>query len=313
MNFFFFLSGFIMVIAYYKTLRESKSAVRIKYWINRFARIYPVYLIALVFMALYFWFIDRNVVSSFYVRMIFEIFLIQSWIGKSSINFPGWSLSVELLFYILFPFLLYLLAKVKEKRLLLIAVVLYLVSQSVYFLLTFKYGGDTRTAIAINYFPLLHLATFSCGVILGIVSIRWSDFFRKKPLITKAVSYTLVVVCFIALLLFTNFSKYHHDGLMTPVYFFFILGMSIESPVTKLLSNKFFVYLGDISYSVYILQYPVWLFFEAAMKHANVSAFFNFYLYLLVLVICSSVIYSFYEKPIQKWLQINLKKRWAIS
>src|SRR6187402_655450 len=47
-SYFFVLSGFILVIANSSATKNAQTLDKKKFWINRFARIYPVYLVALV-------------------------------------------------------------------------------------------------------------------------------------------------------------------------------------------------------------------------------------------------------------------------
>ncbi len=51
-GYFYVLSGFIMAIAYYQTDESQRGNFnKTKYWVARFARIYPVYLLALLIIA----------------------------------------------------------------------------------------------------------------------------------------------------------------------------------------------------------------------------------------------------------------------
>jgi len=51
-GYFYILSGFIMAIAYYETDETKRFEFnKLKYWAARFARIYPVYLVALLVVA----------------------------------------------------------------------------------------------------------------------------------------------------------------------------------------------------------------------------------------------------------------------
>ena len=71
-----------------------------RFFVARFARLYPVYLLAFDFSVP---FVDRFSLATDW----FQFFLLQSWFpgsGATDWNFVAWTLSVELLFYFAFPF-----------------------------------------------------------------------------------------------------------------------------------------------------------------------------------------------------------------
>ena len=93
-SFFFCLSGFIMATVY----RDGVDARA--YWIARFARIYPVYALALAACLV----TGPDITAGQYGL---DSVLLQAWVPgwAMTVNPPGWSLSVEVLFYALFPVL----------------------------------------------------------------------------------------------------------------------------------------------------------------------------------------------------------------
>ncbi|MBK6274557.1 MAG: acyltransferase [Saprospirales bacterium] len=100
-SFFFILSGFIMVIANTDNRNETKKIVAKDYYKKRFERIYPLYFLSLI---LYLVFCNDYINnSSKLYSFLSSLFLIQAWIPKfaSDFNFPGWSLSVEVFFYLI--------------------------------------------------------------------------------------------------------------------------------------------------------------------------------------------------------------------
>ena len=96
-SYFFILSGFIMIIAYHK----KDKIDCLEFYKNRFARIYPLYMLGLLL-----YFMTRYEMFD-WCKLILYGLGIQSWIpGEAMIlNFPGWSISVEFFFYLLFPVL----------------------------------------------------------------------------------------------------------------------------------------------------------------------------------------------------------------
>jgi peptidoglycan/LPS O-acetylase OafA/YrhL len=298
-NLFFILSGFIMVVAYYKPERSDTMIDRKKYWLNRFARIYPVYFLSLLLIACYYFFIDRTLFTSFYLRFPLEVVLLQSWIGKSSLNFPGWSLSVEMFFYLAFPYLLLWLVSKKPAQLILVATIAYVVIQALSIYLFSKYAGNEKAEIVIKFFPLMHMSTFISGAVLGIIFVRYYKQLAERMIIIKLLGY-LFAIGFILLAYFSlDLKKYHYNGLLAPAYFCFLFAFALESKITRVMGNRFFIYLGDISYSLYILQFPVWAFYThyAGDNIADKNLFF--YGYLILLILASCLIYSVYEKTAQ--------------
>lgn len=302
-TYFFILSGFIMVIAYYPGKGREKKFDKKTYWLNRFARIYPVYILALLGVALYYWTVDNSIFNSFVQRLPIEIVLLQSWIGKVSLNFPGWSLSVELLFYLLFPFLLKTALKMSTKRLGIFSVLIYLLTQVICIYLINRYTGNVKAQLAVNYFPLFNLSAFFAGITGGIIFVRNKNIFEEKALPIKFIGYSAAAISLLLIVWFLDIEKYHRNGLLLPVYFFFLLAFCAKSKLNGLLGNRLFVFLGDISYSLYILQYPVWLFFGIIVSSLHLSATLHFYSYLLSLIALSAFIYLTFEKPVQKWIR----------
>ena len=113
-TFFFVLSGFILTHTYRDSL--SGSADLRKYFVARFARMYPVYLLALL-IAFPMW--HKAVRPAEIVRMLT---LTQSWgpstspLGYVAIM-QAWTLSVEMFFYLFFPLILYGVQRLNVRQL----------------------------------------------------------------------------------------------------------------------------------------------------------------------------------------------------
>lgn len=161
-SFFFFLSGFIMIIAYFK---YDKLKVK-EYYINRFARIYPVYLLSIL-LYLCVWYVVKgnlNILDS-----LISILMIQSWIpGKELIlNTPAWSLGVELFFYLLFPLIFYVYKKASYKFITIVVFVFFILSQ-----IFLNYFISDENSQFLLYNPIFHLNTFLVGNWTAITLLR---------------------------------------------------------------------------------------------------------------------------------------------
>jgi peptidoglycan/LPS O-acetylase OafA/YrhL len=108
-SFFFVLSGFILTYAYEGRLRTF-SDIR-SFWFTRWARIWPLHLVCWIYAisvtSLGFYYLPGN--RELLAKAVCQLFLIQSWIPiyrwPFSFNDVSWSISDEAFFYLIFPLL----------------------------------------------------------------------------------------------------------------------------------------------------------------------------------------------------------------
>lgn len=299
-SYFFILSGFIMIIAYH---RKEKIGYR-DFYRNRVARIYPLYVVGLLL-----YFVTRYYDFSFYKTFLY-LSGVQSWIpGKALIlNFPGWSISVEFLFYLLFPWLYNYLYSKGNKSIWVIAVLIWIWTQVFSNLytnsLSYK-GPHTDSHEFIHYFPLWHINEFLIGNLAGLLFVRN----RREKNHDLAIALLFIGILLSLIFIPLNF----HNGLMAVFFVPVIYLISCNNGViSKVFSLKPLEFLGEISYAIYIIHIPVlyivrsflWDYFQ--VSESNVI----FWIYILVLMFVSAVFYQFVEKPMRDYLKkIRFSKR----
>lgn len=299
-SYFFILSGFIMIIAYH---RKEKIGYR-DFYRNRVARIYPLYVVGLLL-----YFVTRYYDFSFYKTFLY-LSGVQSWIpGKALIlNFPGWSISVEFLFYLLFPWLYNYLYSKGNKSIWVIAVLIWIGTQVFSNLytnsLSYK-GPHTDSHEFIHYFPLWHINEFLIGNLAGLLFVRN----RREKNHDLAIALLFIGILLSLIFIPLNF----HNGLMAVFFVPVIYLISCNNGViSKVFSLKPLEFLGEISYAIYIIHIPVlyivrsflWDYFQ--VSESNVI----FWIYILVLMFVSAVFYQFVEKPMRDYLKkIRFSKR----
>ena len=182
-TFFFVLSGFILAYSYLDEDKPGRlKGTRKAFWISRVSRIYPLYALALL-LALpayaYATARGRNSLGDSALGLALVPSMVQAWIPSMAIewNPPAWSLSVEAVFYILFPFLISREVRGKGWGLLVLSFVLVCcASVSCQWLWHLKLDGSA--AINYNwrnfllYFPLFHLPSFLVGLALGRIFLQ---------------------------------------------------------------------------------------------------------------------------------------------
>ena len=294
-SYFFMLSGFVMIIAY-----DNKKIGVFDYLKNRLARIYPVYFLAIVLL------IPIKIQQFSKTDILLNVTMLQSWFPNKAltVNFVGWSLCVEMFFYILFPFLLNkVYSKTKLKFNFIWIVSFWIVSQIVFHFIIFKIISPKIYSITdIRYHPLMHVNEFLVGNLAGLIFIHKFQFCKKNYL-------PFILFFLIALLLLLKFPTRldYHNGLMAVIFIPLILFISSSTnKITKIFCNKGFVFLGEISFGIYLYQDVIWtLFTDFRIKkylHINKEAddTNSFMLRLFFLILISAISYLYIEKPMRR-------------
>lgn len=314
-GFFFLLSGYILSVVY---LRDGKSVPMRAFYGARFARVYPLFLATLL-AGTPFLLIDRierygmrTAVIKTAASFVGHIFMLQAWIlNLRGIDNPNWSLSVETLFYALFPFLGVWLWRLKTRSQVFYAgIAVYALSQ---LLVNLAYnaaqGRIPPDYVALN--PLLHLGTFTMGILFA----RWHALYRQEhgpsprgsltslaALVFAAVAYAVVVA-----LAPPTTSPRIANGLLAPIFVAVIWALSNNrSFLSQWLSAPWMVLLGEASFGLYLIHFITYQLFEAL---GGFRTLVIFPLYLLVSIGLSILSFYYIEIPMRKWLLKRLQTR----
>lgn len=309
-SYFFILSGFVMIIAY-----GSRDNINFMEYIkNRLARIYPVYLLAIFLILGASLFKNSN-----YSDLLLNILMIQSWIPQKAltINLPGWSLSVELFFYIAFPILMNkIYSKLKLKINAIWIISFWLISQIIFHLIFY---GTLKiphyTTLDMYYHPLMHFNEFLIGNLTGLFFLKNLKNHQKNYL-------PIIVIILLLLILLLRFpiGLDFHNGLLAILFVPLIVLISLSNDrITEIFSRSKFIFLGEISFGLYILQAPVWIIFSDYRLekyfglHKESDFTFSFFIRLLILITLSTVSYLYFEKPIRNIIKKLSRQRDGLS
>ena len=305
-NYFYILSGFIMAIAYYRPQQQTRFN-KWKYWLARFARIYPVYLIALLLIVI----AKYKTLSGDVLALPLHITMLQAWVPSYpiSLNTPGWSLSVEAFFYLCFPFLLLSIYKHGTYRLVIFAVILWIVTQVTVLVLhnSEYYTAKSLLHDVLFYNPIMHLNAFLVGFLTGV-------FFKGKqmqPLKYNTIWLLFSVVIIVVLLMYRPVIEdvfglriAYGNGLIAPFFLLFIVVLAQEKGmIASILSHKWLILLGEASFSLYILQKPLHGIYDKLIANRiELSEWLHFYIFLSLLIISSILSYKYFETPMRKFI-----------
>lgn len=237
--YFFVLSGFLMSYIYFEKPLDIK-----KFYVKRFFRIYPVYLIALI---LSFLIINEKDFKDFIVN----IFCLQIFnYNLNYINPPSWSIGEEFIFYLSFPILLKFQknAKVNEYVILVVILLFAFTSQ------------HHKTDIKLPFF-LWQFSPFLIGMWFGkkYQDLRARNTYQNPILICTLLVLNLIfLVLLIGILNVNNFNGLWILSLIFGVSITLLSLLPKSNYLVRFMSLKPFILLGEISFSFYILQHFVW-------------------------------------------------------
>lgn len=252
--FFFVLSGFLIVRLYYDGMRLGHGWLA-RYFVNRFARIYPVYVLLL----------SAAVWLSGELR---PAVLLQNYTlthalfhGTPLLIQPSWSLTVEECFYWLAPVFMMVARRGGFAVALGLAGVLSGLALAIS-RLGFAFLGTTRFVLSTTFFG--HFAEFFAGVFLALVVMRVE---RQAPLSVAGRWRTMVGCALVALLIGAMVVVYQRPPLSTGAILL-VNNLLIPAPIAWLywglirentvlaraLSWSWVCLLGRASYSFYLLH-----------------------------------------------------------
>ncbi|WP_217578290.1 acyltransferase [Mesorhizobium sp. GbtcB19] len=298
-SFFLLLSGFILTHSYFDKMSDWHEVRR--FAIARFSRIYPVYLLALaVALPLTSLPFDHPLAS------LATLGLVQTWGAPTSMlgffwNPPGWTLSIELFFYLMFPLLLTVLSRLRTGALWTSLAVLVPI-----FMVMCLPGLGPTGYIAFGWMelvplPLLRLPEFMTGIVCALLlRVGAFDRFRGDLAATLAVAFTLatlVVTCTPT------------TGSFAAIGFVALIATCAvnDGKIRRALSYKPLVLLGNASYARYILQIPVRKCIPVIF--AGEWDWVGSLLYQPLLIAISVVVFIAVEEPARKLLRSSIPRR----
>ncbi|QBJ79409.1 acyltransferase [Aquitalea sp. USM4] len=244
---FFMMSGFVMMHVYGEQFASNVSVSRFKHFmVARFARLYPVHafsLLCLLFIMLPgliheagFYSLDGR----YSIGTLGASFLLLQapWVLIRTWNYPAWSISAEWHVYVLFPLLMMTINKL-GKRTVIFSIVLL---TAFVFLLYCSLIGNEK-------YPTNGLA-----VMLRVVPLFYSGMalYRLLSESNGLVQVHLFPAFLIAAFLFfllSNGQLSTFAVFFVPVLIFLTLS---NSAFSKVFGSKFSIFLGKISYSMYM-------------------------------------------------------------
>jgi peptidoglycan/LPS O-acetylase OafA/YrhL len=309
---FFIVSSLTLFLSYEQRQKRDGAYTGVFFFIRRFFRIVPAFYLAIGFYSIALVFKHQilfgvweslNVLNIAVYAMFLSLFYIPSMIY---LPFGGWTVHVEMLFYLLIPWLFKRLYNLR--RALIFFIVTLLFSQILDVLVRVRLPSYYEPYF---WFPN-QLPVFATGIITYWI-------LKQYPLKTKVAGNKLFVLSIFWLVLVLWICRIYTvlpEYLLVSIGFsLLVLAMStgnfyvLENPLTK--------FMGRISYSLYLWHFAIveicWYFYKATSHFYGMRSLPAFILILAFTLSFGSVIswmsYHFIERKGMAWGKL-LIQRW---
>lgn len=301
---FFVISGFVMVLSYTGRIKEKQTDFN-SFVSRRIKRFYPLMVFTLCLsLAVEVW--HKSLAGNYFVEnvgldntvfsFVMNLLCLQGTaFVRSSFNAPSWYLSTVLIMYIVFYAVTYFLGK-------------YNLETAGYFamvLLGLAFAAKGYPTVFLN---CRGLVGFFGGCILCRIceKVNYMEAGRRRN-ITIAALAALIAICSLG-------AVYSHNifapGTMVVVVYGLIIWpvcvfLSVCMPAVRwLLSRRFMVYLGKISFSMYLIHFPVMILmdnlnitFNMGLDYTGEKAFLA---YIAMLIVSTLLCYYLVEQRLLK-------------
>jgi peptidoglycan/LPS O-acetylase OafA/YrhL len=314
-TFFFILSGFVLTYIH-DELRWTGRSLR-AFFVARFSRLFPAYYFALL-VALYFYvgdlLEDGQSLGRFLLNSALVLTSLQAWWPPSALawNPPAWSLSVEWFLYAMFPLLIIAVRRTPPGLLLARALALVVVVSAFRILVMEplkEEDYDTWHNFA-QFFPLFHLPQFLLGMALARMHL---DGQRPSPAVAAWMFLAGVLGLMVVLATGEEIPGWVRcEAVLGVLFGLVILGAAQEGHLaSRVLAWRPLVFLGNVSFAVYLLHGPVelwWEWFREARFEEPLPDMVEFPIYIGLVLVTAIFSYLAIERPLRRRL-----RRWAAA
>jgi len=318
---FFMLSGFILAYNF-PTLPDRNTTL--KFVVSRFWRLFPVHLVMLV-VSIALFADSRSLVRNYPIFFLQSLTLTHAWDANPSatqaFNVPAWSISVEWFFYLMFPLLI---ARGWITRALLAAMAFAAAAAWASSLDCFSSVANFHASRGqfqatchelLLYWPPARLWEFTLGIALCGLSTRMKKWDRSSGIVQVAILLLSVAVFFDRWELIGKFQYGFGSFLFVPwvvtsfVGAAVILALSLTGLVSRALSFTPLIFLGEISFSVYMTHMLILRFTDDHHIGYTLPIAIQFIGIYAAATVASACLFLYIERPSRLMLKNFFRQR----
>tara|TARA_A100001015_G_scaffold4487_1_gene5757 strand:- start:959 stop:2851 length:1893 start_codon:yes stop_codon:yes gene_type:complete len=312
---FIVISGFLITAFIFNRLKINEFSFS-QFLYRRAKRLLPSFFLVLFLSLIFAYFIflpdnlinfSRSLISSTFLSSNFFFWLNSGYWDESNSNplLHTWSLSLEWQFYFLFSLFCLFLWKLEKSKLSRVTIILFILLffSSLFVAIIFKERNSSFFLLPFRLYEF-----FIGSFVYFIIHKRFSFVEKNKNIL----SFFAILFVLLSFIIFDSQSNIPGYISLIPCLSTGLLIYISGSKMHNFLKNRILVYLGLISYSLYLYHWPIWIFLSW-INIVEISFFIK--LILIVLSVFLSILnYHFIENPMRKNFQIkNYKKLILIS
>lgn len=266
-NLFFIISGFVI----FMTINRMKDIKA--FAISRFSRLYPAFWVALFLSFIFTQFLGPSDRAVGFKTFFLNFSMIQEYLGFAHVDNVYWTLSIELAFYFWMGVLLFTRQVRNIHYFLIVAVIA-------------SFWVNDLPNIIRQLFIIKYISLFAAGI----------SFYQLSSKSGSKTTYLVLVLSLVSI-----FLNYHliNAFIISIFYavFWLMSGKDDYSP------NRVLVYLGSISYSLYLVHQNIGYGIIQQSYSYGVPPYISIALALAFSLLLAHLITSFVEKPSLKFLR----------
>ena len=261
---FFVLSGFLLVQPFILALRSGERLSIRSFYLARFLRIVPLYYVAVLFA----WLVSGNTSSALQAALFIPV-------GFSIFPFsvPWWSLSTEVQFYLLLPWIMLALNWRTGRWLVVCALMVWLLLHCIYFVAPEMLGAANKRFLAPSifgrgtaflfgglsawlYLSPIYVRLIQNKVLVGIVSLILFSallvLLQWYGLVGQAAAFKVLA--------------FYHDVEALLWSAILLCSLHLSGRIKALFINPLMSHFGSISYSLYLVHVPIQFYLLTTLK-----------------------------------------------
>lgn len=319
---FFFLSGFVMTHVYEKKfnaafeLKATEEEKRenglqnnflrtfLSFFWNRLVRLYPLIFFSLTIIVVFIRFGEVG------WEIMYEYLMISNWVsGFTWWNGPLWSLEVEFILYLLFPIFLWINQKINHGKIIWISIISSLIFPFILLaasLINYAVEGSFPSEFFLFY-ELYVFGKIFRGVEAFYAGICLYQVYELKKETKEIFDYLSLgtLILNMTIVIYVPYIYLYMYGW----YLFTFFLVKSNSFMKYIFEMKILLFLGEISFSLYLLHFPLNIYLndyideKYSIKFNVKTKFFIFLGLFSFLVIYSYLIYKYYELPTREYLR----------